>query len=100
MIIKESEIFTRWFKKLKDIVLVRVIYRYIQRLKLNNFSNVKSVGDGVHEIKIDYQKGYRIYFSNIDGQIILLLCGGDKSSQQKDIEKAKQIKKFYEYGGR
>ncbi len=100
MIIKESEIFTKWFEKLKDRVLARVIYRYIQRLMLTNFSNVKSVGDGVHEIKIDYQKGYRVYFTNINRQIILLLCGGDKSSQKKDVEKAKQIKKLYEYRGR
>lgn len=54
------------------------------------------MGDGIHEIKIDYQKGYRIYFMNVDGNIVLLLCGGDKSSQQEDIKKAKQIKKLYE----
>ena len=96
MIVKESEIFTKWFEKLKDKMLVMIIARAIHKVKLNNFSNCKAVGEGIHEIKINYQKGYRVYFTNIDGQIILLLCGGDKSTQQKDIQKAKQIKKIYE----
>ncbi|MDR2192029.1 MAG: type II toxin-antitoxin system RelE/ParE family toxin [Endomicrobium sp.] len=53
---------------------------------------MKSVGSGVHELKINFQKAYRIYFTNINGEIILLLCGGDKSSQDKDIQKAKELK--------
>lgn len=81
MIIKETKIFTKWFEKLKDKMLTMIISRAIHKLKLNNFSNCKSVGEGVHELKINFQKGYRIYFANIEGQIILLLCGGEKSSQ-------------------
>ena len=96
MIIKQSEIFTKWLNKLKDRILIMVITRAISKVQLNNFLNCKAIGEGIHEIKIDYQKGYRVYFTNINGQIILLLCGGDKSTQQKDIEKAKQIKKLYE----
>ncbi|MBO7431320.1 MAG: type II toxin-antitoxin system RelE/ParE family toxin [Elusimicrobia bacterium] len=96
MIVKESEFFTKWFEKLKDDDLADRISIYIYRLAGGNFSNCKAVGEGIHEIKINYKKGYRVYFTNIEGQIILLLCGGDKSTQQKDIQKAKQIKKLYE----
>jgi putative addiction module killer protein len=67
------------------------------KLEEGNFSNVKAVGAGVHELKINYQKGYRVYFTNVDGEIIILLCAGDKSSQQKDIEKAKKIKEIGGY---
>ena len=95
MIIKQSELFTKWLKKLKDDDLSDRISIYIYRLASGNFSNCKSLGDGIHEIKINYKNGYRIYFTNINGQIILLLCGGDKSTQQKDIETAKQLKKLY-----
>jgi putative addiction module killer protein len=48
-------------------------------------------GDGIRELKINYAKGYRVYFKEIDGKVIILLIGGDKSTQQKDIEKAKDI---------
>lgn len=63
-------------------------------LKLENeehFGDWKPVGNGICELKINYAKGYRIYFKETDGKIIILLIGGDKSNQQKDIEKAKVI---------
>jgi len=56
-----------------------------------HFGDCESVGDGIRELKINYAKGYRIYFKEKDGKIIVLLIGGDKSTQQKDIEKAKEI---------
>ena len=56
-----------------------------------HFGDCKPVGDGISELKINYAKGYRIYFKEKDGKIIVLLIGGDKSTQQKDIEKAKDI---------
>lgn len=55
--------------------------------------NFKPVGEGIQELKINYAKGYRVYFNKIDGKIIILLIGGDKSTQQKDIKKAKEILK-------
>jgi putative addiction module killer protein len=55
--------------------------------------NFESVGQGIRELKIDYAKGYRIYFKEKEGKIIILLVGGDKSTQRKDIEKAKEILK-------
>jgi putative addiction module killer protein len=57
------------------------------------FGDCEPVGNGIRELKIDYAKGYRVYFKELDGKIILLLIGGDKSTQQRDIEKAKEILK-------
>jgi len=92
MDIKQTQYFQKWFKNLKDIVAQTKIWIFIERVALGNLANCKSVGDGVHEIKINYAKGYRVYFTNISGKMIILLCGGDKSTQQEDIKKAKQIK--------
>ncbi len=64
----------------------------IQKIENNeHFGECEPVGEGIREIKIDYAKGYRVYFKELDGKIIILLAGGDKSTQQKDIEKAKEI---------
>jgi putative addiction module killer protein len=72
-----------------------VIYKeWIQKIENNeHFGECEPVGEGIREIKIDYAKGYRVYFKELDGKIIILLAGGDKSTQQKDIEKAKEILK-------
>lgn len=56
-----------------------------------HFGSCEFVGDGVRELKIDYAKGYRVYFKETDGKIIILLIGGDKSSQKRDIKRAKEI---------
>jgi putative addiction module killer protein len=88
--------FARWFKKLDIYIQVRILYE-VNKLSSDNFSNCKTIGEGIHELKINYQKGYRIYFTNINDKIILLLCGGDKSSQEKDIKKAKELKKELVY---
>lgn len=61
----------------------------IDRLQLGNFGNCKSVGDGIFELKIDYGPGYRIYFSKIKRQAVILLSAGDKSTQSGDLKKAK-----------
>jgi putative addiction module killer protein len=66
----------------------------IQRIENDeHFGDYKPVGNGIRELKIDYAKGYRVYFKESDGKIIILLIGGDKSTQQRDIEKAKEILK-------
>ncbi|MDR3113023.1 MAG: type II toxin-antitoxin system RelE/ParE family toxin [Endomicrobium sp.] len=96
MILKKTSIFTKRLQKL-DFKIKSVIMANLLKLEEGNFSNVKAVGAGVHELKINYQKGYRVYFTNVDGEIIILLCAGDKSSQQKDIEKAKKIKEIGGY---
>lgn len=64
----------------------------LQKLeKDEHFGDCEPVGDGIRELKINYAKGYRVYFKEIDGKVIILLMGGDKSSQQQDIVKAKEI---------
>ena len=68
-----------------------IVYKRLERLKLGNYGDYKSVGDGILELR--FNQGFRIYFTEIDNIIVLLICGGDKSTQQKDIEKAKTIKK-------
>jgi putative addiction module killer protein len=92
MQIERTNFFTKWFKKLNMIIQVRLLQN-INKLANENFSNCKSLGEGVHELKVNFQKGYRIYFTNINGEIILLLCGGYKTTQQKDIAKAKEIRR-------
>ena len=66
------------------------IYAYIDRVAAGGAKrNIKSLGDGVYEVKIDVGPGYRVYFGELDGRIILLLVGGDKKSQRRDIKTAK-----------
>ncbi|MBG5883996.1 type II toxin-antitoxin system RelE/ParE family toxin [Providencia alcalifaciens] len=86
-----TDIFNRWMHDLKDIRAKTKIQVRIRRLKQGNFSDVESIGDGFSELKIYEGKGYRVYLRKIDNTIVLLISGGDKSTQQKDIDKAKQI---------
>ena len=81
----------RWFNRLKDnLVKTRIAVR-IRRMQLGNVGDAKSVGDGVFELRFDFGPGYRVYYTEREGEIIVLLAGGDKSSQKQDIEKAKQL---------
>jgi len=94
--IEKTVEFDKWLRKLKDLrAKAKILFR-IQRLESDeHFGDCKPVGDGIRELKINYAKGYRVYFKEKEGKIIILLIGGDKSTQQKDIEKAKEIlKKF------
>ena len=93
-IIEKTDEFDKWLRKLNDLrAKAKILFR-IQKLENDeHFGDCKPVGNGIREIKIDYAKGYRVYFKESDGKIIILLIGGDKSTQQKDIEKAKEILK-------
>ena len=84
--------FDKWIRKLKDIrAKAKILFR-IQKLETDeHFGDCKPVGDGIRELRINYAKGYRVYFKEKDDKIIVLLIGGEKSSQQKDIKKAKEI---------
>ena len=90
--IEKTVEFDKWLVKLKDLrAKAKILFR-IQKIESDeHFGDCESVGDGIRELKINYAKGYRVYFKEKDGKIILLLVGGDKSTQQKDIEKAKEI---------
>lgn len=84
--------FDKWIRKLKDLKAKSKVLFRIQKIETDgHFGDVKSVGDGISELRIDFGKGYRIYYSEKDGKIILLLIGGGKSSQQKDNKTAKEI---------
>lgn len=93
-IIEKTDEFDKWFRKLKDLRgKAKILFR-IQKIENDeHFGDCEPVGNGIRELKIDYAKGYRIYFKEFDGKIIILLIGGDKSTQQRDIEKAKNILK-------
>ncbi|WP_154857194.1 type II toxin-antitoxin system RelE/ParE family toxin [Cyclobacterium xiamenense] len=84
--------FDKWIRKLKDIRAKSKILFRIQKLETDeHFGDCKPVGDGIGEMRISYAKGYRIYFKEKEDRLIILLIGGEKSSQQKDIKKAKEI---------
>ncbi|AWG21521.1 MULTISPECIES: type II toxin-antitoxin system RelE/ParE family toxin [Flavobacterium] len=90
--IEKTSEFDKWLRKLKDLRAKAKILMRVQKLENDeHFGECESVGDGIKELKINYAKGYRVYFKEKDGKIIVLLIGGDKSSQQSDIEKAKEI---------
>ncbi len=90
--IEKTSEFDKWLKKLTDLrAKAKILFRLQKLEKDEHFGDCKPVGDGIRELKINYAKGYRVYFKEIDGKIIILLIGGDKSTQQKDIEKAKDI---------
>ncbi len=89
--VRQSETFRSWLADLRDRRAVARIAARIDRLKLGNPGDVKSVGDGVSELRIDYGPGYRLYFKQVGQEIVLLLCGGDKSTQDRDIERAKAL---------
>lgn len=83
--------FVKWSRKLKDREAARQIALRLARVRGGNLGDVSPVGEGVSEFRISYGPGYRIYFIKRGREIILLLCGGDKSSQKQDIMKAKKI---------
>lgn len=89
--VRETPIFTKWLDKLKDQKAVLQIARRIQRMANGNPGDSKSLGEGVSEMRIDYGPGYRVYFARHGKTIVVLLCGGDKSTQDKDIRRAKEL---------
>ncbi len=86
--IRETDVFRKWFGSIKDRKTRSIIDVRIRRISLGNFGDVEPVGKGISEIRIDYGPGYRIYFLKQGNVVLILLCGGDKSTQDKDIQKA------------
>lgn len=89
--IRETDTFKKWFRSLKDKQARSRIDVRIRRISLGNFGDVEPVGNGVSEIKIDYGPGYRVYFMKQGNIVVILLCGGDKSTQAKDIQAAHEL---------
>lgn len=91
-LIEKTEEFDKWLRKLKDLrAKAKILFR-IQKIENDeHFGDCEPVGNGIRELKIDYAKGYRVYFKESGGKIIILIIGGDKSTQQRDIDKANEI---------
>ena len=85
--------FKEWLEDLKDVAARAKVRIRLDRARLGNTGDSRPVGDGVQEFRIDYGPGYRVYFAKERKRIILLLMGGDKSTQSKDIAKAKKFLK-------
>ncbi|MHB8762681.1 MAG: type II toxin-antitoxin system RelE/ParE family toxin [Coriobacteriia bacterium] len=89
--IRQTDEYESWFDGLRDReARFRIIVR-IRRLSLGNLGDVKPVGEGVSELRITYGPGYRIYIKQQGDTLVVLLAGGDKSSQKRDVERAKQL---------
>ena len=88
--------FSEWYYSLRDPKARLKIEVRLERVELGNLGDYQSVGEGVFELRIDYGPGYRVYFGQAGRTIVLLLCGGDKSTQQQDIRKAKEYWADYE----
>jgi putative addiction module killer protein len=94
--IRKTDQYTKWFSALNDRNAKARIDIRIRRLQLGNPGDVKPVRDRVSEMRINYGPGYRVYFIDLNGQLIVLLGGGDKGSQDRDIKKAIQLSKTLE----
>ena len=91
--------FEEWLLSLRDKPTQARILRRIDRLRLGNFGDCESVGEGVFELRIHFGPGYRVYFGLHGAQVVLLLCGGDKSTQARDIASAQRYwKEFLTHG--
>lgn len=91
MKIRETETYRKWFAKLRDAVgKARILVR-LRRAALGNFGVTRDLGDNVSEFKLAFGPGYRIYYTVRNGELIILLAGGDKSTQTADIKKAKNL---------
>lgn len=89
--IRQTKNYRNWFSRLKDSRARARIDVRVRRLSLGHVGDAKALGNGVSELRIHYGPGYRVYFTQVGAEIVVLLAGGDKSSQRSDIEKAKEL---------
>ena len=83
-----KDVFLDWLRKLRDVTARIAVDRRVNRIELGNFGDHKFCRDGVWELRIDFGAGYRVYYAVADEEIVLLLCGGDKRTQDADIDRA------------
>ena len=88
---KQTETFRKWRTRLKDKRALGLIAARLDRLAYGHAGDAEPVGDGISELRIHYGPGYRVYFQRRGDTIVILLCGGDKSSQANDIKTAKRL---------
>jgi len=84
------EPFEEWLGSLKDKMVKAKVLERINRVRLGNFGDCKSLGEGIFELRVHYGPGYRVYFGDWNGVIVILLCGGSKRTQNRDINKARE----------
>lgn len=89
--VRQTPEFAKWLRKLRDRRAVARIAARIERLRFDNFGDVAPVGEGVSELRVHYGPGYRVYFVRRGDELVILLCGGDKSTQPNDIATAKEL---------
>lgn len=89
--VRQTETFAKWLRSLHDSNAKLRIAARMKRMAFGNFGDVKPVGSGVSEMRVDYGPGYRVYFVQRGGTVVILLCGGDKRTQDKDITEAKRL---------
>ena len=95
MRVKKSNVFIKWINKLKDKTGKALINERISRMEDGDFGDCHSLGGGLHELRIHYGPGYRVYFKDTGKEIVVLLCGGYKSGQEEDIVKARKIARHW-----
>lgn len=93
ILVTQTPAFKSWFEGLRDRQAQKHILVRIGRLERGNFGDVKSVGEGISELRVHHGPGYRLYLIRRGAEVVLLLCGGDKDSQERDIRAAKQLVK-------
>ena len=81
----DQEPYTQWFESISDLKTRTRIQARIDRIESGNLGDHKSIGGGIFELRLQFGSGYRVYFGQLGNTIVLLLCGGDKSSQVRDI---------------
>ena len=91
--VRQTATFSGWLAGLRDVRAQARVAERLRRLALGNTGDTRSVGDGVSELRIDYGPGYRAYYTRRGQEIVVLLCGGDKSTQASDIKAAKALAK-------
>ena len=89
--VRQTEVFSKWLRELRDRQARARIQTRIDRLQLGLAGDVKPVGEGVSELRIDYGAGYRVYFIRRGRELVILLAGGDKRTQDRDIKTAVQL---------
>jgi len=89
--VRQTAEFSGWLHRLRDASAVARIVARIRRMEMGNPGDAKSVGQGILEMRIDYGPGYRIYYMHRGAEIVILLCGGDKRTQQQDINRARKL---------
>ena len=91
--VRKTDEFDKWLSALADQRAIAKIVSRIERLGLGNAGDVKPVGEGISEMRLPHGPGYRIYYKQTGKAIVVILCGGDKSTQESDIKRAKEIAK-------